>query len=310
MFNKRFLAVLMLLVTVSSWGGMFHVAKATLPVIDAFWLAVVRYSFTAVFFALLLIWREGTASLRFDGQGLAAWWYGTLGFGMFNYFVFFGLNYSPPEHGAVIMALMPLIAAIVNWVSTGERPPGYTLVAIGVAFAGVVLVITQGDISTLLYGESAFGDALMLMGSVAWVLYTRSATRFSHWSPLRFTTLTTLAGTSSILFITGTLTLFNIAHVPDLSLLPDLTGNIIYIIVLATIVAVLFWNQGIRVMGVLNGMLFINLVPVSAFIIGLSYGNELHPVELIGAALTLTALVANNLLARRQQSMRLAVDNG
>jgi len=304
MLNKRLAAILMLLISVGSWGGMYHIAKETLSVIDAFWLTVLRYSFTAVFFTLLLLWREGVSSLRFDGQGLTVWWYGTLGFGMFNFLVFFGLIYSQPEHGAVIMALMPLISALVSSVSQRKRPASYTLVTIAVAFTGVFLIITHGDPSTFIYGNNVFGDGLMLMGSVAWVLYTRSAALFNNWSSLRFTTLTILAGTASILFITGTLTFFKIAHIPQLSLLLDLAGNLIYIIILATIVAVLFWNQGIRVMGVLNGMLFINLVPVTAFIVGIGYGKKLYSIELIGAVLTLTALVANNLLVRRDKSLQ------
>lgn len=297
----------MLLVTVSSWGGMFHVAKSTLHAIDAFWLALIRYGFTALFFSLLLYWREGLTSLHFDGKFISTWWYGTLGFALFNYLVLIGLSYSQPEHGAVIMALMPLIVALVNWISNGERPPGYTLLAIIIAFIGVLLVITRGDVSNLFYGESAFGDCLMLMGSVSWVIYTRSASRFSNWSTLRFTTLTILSGTISIVAITGTLTVLNIAQLPTLDLMNEQAFNILYIIGPATIVAVLFWNQGIRVVGVLNGMLFINLVPITAFAIGLIGGNELHSTELIGAVITLVALISNNLIARRQT--RLTVKN-
>jgi len=78
----------MLLVTVITWGGMYHVVKTALPVIDAYWLVLVRYGFTTLFFCFLLIWREGATALRFDGYGVETWWYGTLGFAMFNYFVF------------------------------------------------------------------------------------------------------------------------------------------------------------------------------------------------------------------------------
>jgi len=299
MHNRYFMAVVMLFITACSWGGMYHVAKATLPIVDASWLTVIRCSFTALFFIPLLIWREGRAALRFEQHGMAIWWYGTLGFAVFNYFVFFGLGYSQPEHGAIMMALMPLIAALVGWASDGQRPPGYTLVLIVVALAGVLLVVTRGDLTVLLQGNSAFGDVLILIGAVAWVLYTRSAPRFRGWSSLRFTTLTTLAGTVSVLIITGILTVLGVAHVPQLALLPDLAGHIVYIVGLATIVAVLFWNQGIRVVGPINGVLFINLVPVSAFVIGIAVGNKLYLSELVGATLILVALVVNNLFVRR-----------
>ena len=301
--KSRLWAMLALLATACFWGGMFHVAKATLPVIDAFWLTLLRYGFTAPFFVTLLIWREGRTALSFEGRGVAAWWYGTLGFAVFNYFVYFGLTYSQPEHGAIIMALMPLIAALISWVADGQRPSGPALGLIALALSGVLLVITHGDPEVLLHGDTAFGDMFILVGAIAWVLYTRSVPRFNGWSSLRFTTLTTLAGTASIVLATGALTLSGAAHLPRLETLPEVAVNIVYIVVLATIAAVLFWNYGIHVLGPLNGMLFINLVPISAFIIGLARGFAPYPAEFAGAALTLLALVANNLLARRASAL-------
>ncbi len=48
-----------------------------------------------------------------------------------------------------------------------------------------------------------------------------------------------------------------------------------------------------------DGALFMNLVPVSAFVIGLARGHHPAPPELLGAALVVLALLANNLLPRR-----------
>jgi len=194
---------------------------------------------------------------------------------------------------------MPFFTVLVNWLLENKRPANSTLLAIAIAFTGVLLVVTRGELTTL-FVDSTYGDVLILIGSIAWVLYTRSASQFCNWSTLRFTTLSTLAGTFSIIIITGTLTVFGIAQVPQISLLPKLAGHIFYIVGLASIVGVLFWNQGVRIMGSLNGTLFISLVPVSALVIGIAYGNRLYLSEVVGVMLIMLALLANNLFMRRK----------
>ncbi|VAW73774.1 hypothetical protein MNBD_GAMMA12-278 [hydrothermal vent metagenome] len=301
MMNRRnFVAIAMLLFTVASWGGMYPIAKSILLAIDPFWLTAIRYGFTALLFCGLLLWREGKNAFRFEGKWISIWWCGTLGFALFNYLVFFGLKYSSPEHGAIIMAMMPFIALLINWLSLGKRPPYQDMLAIAFAFVGIILIITRGNFSSLLEMDSIFGDCLTLLGALSWVFYTRSAIRFNHWSPLRFTTLTVILGTMSIIVITVVLTLVNIAHAPELTLLNEQLVSLLYIVGPATIIAILFWNRGIKTVGISNGMLFVNLVPVVAFSIGYYQGNSLHSMELVGASIVLVTLAISNLASRRK----------
>ena len=63
--------------------------------------------------------------------------------------------------------------------------------------------------------------------------------------------------------------------------------------------AVLTWNAAIGLIGPQNAVLFGNLIPVTTFVIEIARGYRPNAVELAGAALTVAALVANNLVARR-----------
>jgi drug/metabolite transporter (DMT)-like permease len=49
-------------------------------------------------------------------------------------------------------------------------------------------------------------------------------------------------------------------------------------------------------------VLFINFVPVSAFVIGVALGHHFDMAELAGAALVILALIFNSLLSQRAQS--------
>jgi drug/metabolite transporter (DMT)-like permease len=46
-------------------------------------------------------------------------------------------------------------------------------------------------------------------------------------------------------------------------------------------------------------VLFLNLIPVVAFTVGFLSGKRFSPVELAGAGLVITALIANNVYQRR-----------
>lgn len=294
-----FQAMGLLLLAAVSWGGMFQVAKPLLPQIDAFHMTAIRYGGAAFLFAGLLAWREGRNAFQFEGRGVLLWLYGSLGFAGFNLLAFTGLAHSRPEHAAVIMALMPLMTALVNWGLRGMRPASHTLFAIALALTGVALVVTNGHLSALAAAGQVGGDLLLLLGALCWVFYTLGAARFAHWSPLRYTTLTCLLGVLSIFAATVAMTRLGHIHLPTVTALQDGLWALAYMVVIGAVVAVLSWNAGIRKLGALNGVLFINFVPVSAFAIGVALGHHFGMAELAGAALVILALVFNSLMSQR-----------
>ena len=68
---------------------------------------------------------------------------------------------------------------------------------------------------------------------------------------------------------------------------------------IASVLGVLSWNAGNKLLGVVNGVLFINFVPVTVFAIRIAQGHHFQPIEFVGAALVIGALIANNVVVRR-----------
>ena len=291
--------IAMLLLATVAWGGMFPVAKATLHTLDAFYMTLIRYSITAVIFAAILLAVEGKKVFRFEARALPLFFYGSMGFAGFSLFTFVGLTGSEPEHGAIIVALMPILTALLNGVVKGIRPALFTLVAIVLALFGVLLVVTKGNLHEVWAIGNHHGDLLILMGAMSWVIYTFGAASFKGWSSLRYSTLSLLLGVLSILACTLAASYFGAAHVPSLPQVKEVGWEMLYIIVFASVMAVLAWNGGVKQMGPLNAVLFINFVPVTAFTIGALQGRAFTSMELVGAVIVLAALIANNLYARK-----------
>jgi drug/metabolite transporter (DMT)-like permease len=289
----------LLLVAAVAWGGLFPVALVTLPILDPFHLTAIRYGITGIAFAGLLVFMEGPKALRLEGQGARAAMLGTAGFAGLGLLVFIGLEHSRPEHGAIIMATQPLMAAVVAWFATGVRPARATMASLGVALAGVLLVVTKGHLTGLFDHGTGFGDLLMLLGAVSWVVYSRGAADFPTWSPLRYTTLTVLLGLPAIVASMLVATALGYAVTPTAADVASVRWQLAYIVGVASVLGVLSWNTGNKLVGVTNGMLFINFVPITVFAIRIAQGHRFLPIEFLGAALVIGALVANNVLLRQ-----------
>jgi drug/metabolite transporter (DMT)-like permease len=296
--------VLIMLITVLIWGGMFPVAKGALQTLDAFWLSSIRYGVAAPLFVAILCWREGAAALHYRGRFLKAAFYGIVGFSGFSILVFIGLSRSRPEHAAIIMALQTPIAAFAHWALKGTRPANFTLGCVTVAILGVFLVITKGDPVHAFDGGTFIGDLLIFLGAMSWIAYTIGAVSFPGWSALRFTTLTCLPGTAGILAITGIAALGGYTSAPAVATMVSVTWELAYLAILTVVLAVLFWNMAIGYLGALNAMLLGNLVPVVTFAIRILQGHRFETIELAGAGLVVAALIANNLYLRGRMVTR------
>ena len=290
----------LLLLAATAWGGLFPVAVVTLTALDPFHMTAIRYVITATVFSGLLALTEGARALKTEGRALRAALLGTAGFAGLGLLVFVGLQYSRPEHGAVIMATQPLIAAVIAWLLRGARPARATLALLGVALLGVLLVVTKGRfIGGLFAGGTGLGDLLMFLGAVSWVIYTLGAADFPSWSPLRYTAVTCLLSLPAILGATAVATATGYVSTPSAAEVESVGWQLAYIIGIASVLGVLSWNAGNKLIGATNGVLFINFVPVTVFAIRIAQGHRFQPIEFAGAALVIGALIANNLVVRR-----------
>jgi len=292
----------LLLVAATAWGGLFPVAMLTLLVLDPFHITAIRVAITAIIFVGLLAFYEGPQALKLEGRGLRAALLGTAGFGGLGMLIFLGLQYSRPEHGAIIMATQPLIAAVVAWWLRGQRPAKATLAFLGVALAGVLLVVTKGRFAGIFAEGTGLGDLMLFIGAVSWVIYTLGAADFPSWSPLRYTALTSVLSLPAILAVTAVATATGYVSMPSTGDVESVGWQLAYIIGIASVLGVLSWNAGNKLIGVTNGVLFINFVPVTAFAIRIAQGHHFQPIEFLGAALVIGALIANNTVLRQAET--------
>jgi drug/metabolite transporter (DMT)-like permease len=285
------------LVAAVIWGITFPVLADALPQMDALHLTAARYGLATLIFVALLVAREGRAALSYQGRFAEALALGAAGFVGFNLLANLALAYASPQHVALFAATTPVITQFVRWVRDGVRPRPVLLGLSGVAFLGVGLVMTGGRLAGL--SNLGGGVLIALAGVVCWALYTHGGTRFAEWSPLRFTTLTAIGGALTLAVLVLGADVTGLVPPPAPGAWLAVAPHLAYVVLFGAVVGVLAWNTGVQRLGAANAALFMNLVPVTTFVVQILRGYRPVPAELIGALVTVAALVAANLVTRR-----------
>ncbi|KAA9032391.1 DMT family transporter [Niallia endozanthoxylica] len=305
MRNSVWIGAILCFIAAVSWGAMFPVAHAAFKYIDPFYFTIIRYGSVTIILAAILLWKEGKQAFRLEGKGLHLWFFGTMAFTVYNLFIFWGedLLGEPGVMVASIMeSLMPMISIVIVWMMFKKRPHFFTLLCVLLSFIGAVLVITKGNLKAFLGAtDHVIPSLLILVAVIGWVIYTMGGSEFSSWSALRYSTLSCLLGTVTAAVIVAGATLFGYISVPSESEIKAVTPHLLFMIIFPGVIALLGWNIGVSILSPLNGLLFINFVPVTTLSISLFQGNPVTMFDLLGTSFIIVALLSNNIFVRMLQ---------
>ena len=308
MKNKIIWGAFLCFIASASWGAMFPVANSAFKAIDPFYFTLIRYVSVTILLVILLWWKEGKQAFRLEKRGLSLWFFGTMAFVVYNLFIFWGEDLMG-EPGIMVAsiseAMMPMISIVIVWFISRQKPHGFTLTCVFTAFIGVMLVITKGDLRTFLTAtDDIIPSLLIFLAVIGWVVYTMGGNQFSEWSSLRYSTLSCLLGTATACVIVFFVTLTGYISVPTLATVQTVSPHMLFMIVFPGIIALLGWNVGVRILSPLNGLLFINFVPVTTFVISFVQGYQLTVFDYIGTVFIILSLVGNNIFLRLQQKRK------
>lgn len=270
-----------MLLVVLIWGGNLPVIKAALAEIPTLAFAGIRFGMASAIFALLLRFREG--SLRPPaGTGFAMVGLGLAGNTAYQLLFMTGLDNTTVANTAVILASTPVLVVLLGAASGVERLTPAVTLGVGLAVAGVVLVLGQ---DARLTTRTLAGDLPVLGAAACWAAYTLGVRRYStRMSPLRLTTLTMITGTPGLVLAGSP----SIVRTDWAAVSPAAWGGVAYSTLLALVVAYTLWNTSVAEVGPSRTAVYNCLVPVVAMSLAwISLGERPGPIPLLGAALIL-----------------------
>jgi drug/metabolite transporter (DMT)-like permease len=276
-------------VTGLTFAGSFIAGKYTSVEIRPLSTTLLRYIIASLTLATF-IFKYGQASLEIKIPDI--WKLVLLGlFGVVGYHFFFfsSLIYTKAANSAIINAMNPLVTGTMAAIFLKERLPGRGYLGVVLAFIGVIILLTRGDIEILRQLQFNIGELLMLLGVLCWVIYMlmirKMINRYSGF------TLTFYAA------ISGVILLIPLVFLEDFSLKilamswPSLV-SILYMGIIASGIGYYLFNLSIGEIGPTRTASSVySLLPIFVAILGLIFfGESVTPVMILSTILIIVGL--------------------
>jgi drug/metabolite transporter (DMT)-like permease len=271
------------------WGGTFIAGRIVALAVPAAVGSLLRYLVAVAALLAAARWLEEGLPRLSRRQARGTLLLGATGIFAYNLFFLGALARLPASRTSLIIALNPVVTIAAASLLTGERMSARRWLGVAVALAGVWIVISRGDVLGSVGGKIGTGELLMFGGVCSWAAYTLIGRRIlAGLSPLAATTYASLWGTG----------LLALAAAPALGALraTDLTLpvvlSVLYLGVLGTSVAFVWYYQAVQRLGAARTVIFNNLVPVFGASFGvLLLGEPLLPSMLAGGLIAVAGVM-------------------
>lgn len=270
------------IVAMAMWATNFVFSPAVLDVVGPIQLTGVRWIFSLVALVPLAFWLE-TPSLSVIGREWTTHIVqALLGYVGYTLLLYNALGMTSPVTAAVLVAMNPATIAIAAHYVLHDKLSVTAVAGIAVSFIGAVIVVLGGqNLSALSLG---LGDAMLLIATVLWTVYSMIAPRVKT-PPITATTVqATISGIIMIPFMAIDL----VAGNPGWS---ELDGfgwlGVVWIGLIPSAGAYFLWNVSSEWIGPTRTGTFLNLIPVFTAAFVLLLGGTVMVWHVIGGALVL-----------------------
>jgi drug/metabolite transporter (DMT)-like permease len=287
----EFVTLALMALTTAFWGGSFVAGKIALREFPPLTLTFFRFLIaTVVIFPYMWATDETRVPRREDLPVLFG--LGFLGVSGYYTFQFTSLLYTSAGNSATINALIPITSSVLATFLTEERLNARKVALIFLAFSGVMLTATGGDIDVLLSLSFNKGDLIMVLAMLCFSVYGIYSGRMTEkYTPILVTAYIFLFGliqTTPLMLMEGV-----IGEVQSYSW--EAWAAIAFMAFFSSVLGYMFQQSAIQKLGINRTMLFFNLVPLFAILFAyLVLGDPVTPVNLVSAGIIITAVVLNS----------------
>lgn len=276
---NHFKTYLMATMAAIFWGANFNLARPVIAEMGPYVAGASRYVLAAAVMVLIAQMRKEAIPAQHWKAYLTL---GVVGVFGFNLFFFLGMETSSAINGALIMALNPLLTAVLGYVILRDRPSTQQLVAFPIGIAGVAIVVLGAGAQLTI----AVGDIYILIASLNWALYNVLVKKMMPKQ------VGGIANTAGIMTVGAmALSIAAIMH-GDHVVVPTIHAGaaLLTMSLGGGVLAYLFWNASISNLGPSKAAIFMNLVPVTTMVIAAFEHVPPNHAQLIGAMLVISAV--------------------
>ncbi|GFM56740.1 membrane protein [Pseudomonas cichorii] len=273
------------LLTILIWAANTVITKASSLVIFPSEIGFYRWLLAGLLFTPFMlspVWKNRTLIKPVLGKIVIL---GVLGMAVYQSLAYFAAGMTTATNMGIIQSLVPMMALGLSIACLGNRLTFGALLGAVMSFAGVVVVVSAGNLNALVEQGINRGDAMVLVAAAAYAVYS---TLLKKWQlclpPLQLLYLQILVAIIVLfpLFILSPRTGLNMSNIP----------LVLYAAIPTSMLAPWLWMTSIMRLGPSRTTLFFNLMPIATALIAAAFlGEQLALYHLTGGALTLCGVI-------------------
>lgn len=278
--KKNIIAPLLLLVASLIWGISFVIMKDALDNIGASYLIAIRFSVAALLIFLISFKKWKLINFRLVLTGLLT----GLFLGGAYIIQTYGLKLTTPGKNAFITSIYCILVPFLYWIFNKKRPNKYNFISAGIALVGLGLISFK---SLIEFRVINIGDILTFICGIFYALHIVFTNKYCQEHDLYLITAFQFLSTAIMAWVI--VFAFERSFEPiTLNMVPQL----LYLIVLASFLALLFQNYGMYNMDPSKGSLILSLEAVFGALTSIIFGYETNVdlVRILGFLLILGAI--------------------
>lgn len=244
-------------------------------------------------FAIVILAPFAVKHLRRDAPLIRRHWkvllgLGVVGIGTHNALAYVGLRYTTAVNGVILNSFIPVMIVALSWLFLRERLASLQVAGVIVSLCGVLTILSQGSIATLVAMQLNRGDILIVVSMAMWSVYTiclRFRPRGMHMLSLLF--VLACIGDAAVLPMYAAETWLG----EPMQWTGETAAALVGVALFSSVLAYVFWNRGVERVGASVAGLFVHLMPVFGVILAWAIlGEGIAPFHVAGVLLILSGI--------------------
>jgi drug/metabolite transporter (DMT)-like permease len=289
--KENFYIYLKLICVALLWGGTFIAGRVIAFEIPPQIAALFRFIIASILLICLVVkTHRKLVNISFM-QHLYTAGMGLTGIFAYNIFFFNALAHMEAGRTALFVSLSPILTIIAVGIFFKEHLSRLNYLGVFISFIGTFLVVSKGHFLSHFNDAFGWGELMMSCAVLSWVAYTLFCKKITGVTPLVITTYSTLWGTL-FLFLSS---LSSLNQLASLKFNIEIYLSIIYLGAFGTVLAFIWYTQGISRIGVSRTVIFNNFVPIFAVLLSFLMLSEPITWSMsIGGALSFIGVILTN----------------
>ena len=276
-------AWLLLALTTLFWAGNAVIARALQGAFPPVTLSFLRWVIALALvlpFAAGALWRA-RETLRGHWRPLVA--LGVFGAAGYTTLLYVAVQTTTATSAVLINATTPVLILVLGRIVFGTPLGGLQLAGVATSFAGALVLVARGDLQVLTGLSFNPGDLWLVAAALSWAAYTL----LLRYRPPGLDALSFLTATLAVaVAVLAPLSAWEVAQGGPLQFGMPVVAGLAYFAVFPSVLAYLFWNRGVALIGPAAAGNFLYLIPVFGIALAAVFlGESLAVYHLVGAAM-------------------------